>query len=128
VKAKAQKNIKVLVVEDSRLNQLLMRALLNGFEFESDFADNGKIAIEKLKMNTYDIILMNLQLPEINGLAASKYIRNKMNSKTPIVGLTADVITVDVEKCKTMGMNDYLPKPVDEKLLCSKMVRLPKKS
>ena len=120
------KNIKVLVAEDIALNQLLMRTLLDDFGFEYDIAGNGKIAIEKLQAKSYDIILMDLQMPEMNGFEATEYIRNKMNSKIPIVALTADVTTVDLAKCKSVGMNDYISKPVDERLLYSKIVGLVK--
>jgi PAS domain S-box-containing protein len=121
------KNIKVLVVEDIALNQLLMKTLLDDFGFERDIASNGKIAIEKLQAKSYDIILMDLQMPEMNGFEATEYIRNKLNSKIPIIALTADVTTVDLAKCKTVGMNDYIAKPVDERLLYSKIVGLVKK-
>ncbi len=122
------KDIKVLVVEDMALNQLLMKTLLDDFGFERDIASNGKIAIEKLEENNYDIILMDLQMPEMNGFEATDYIRNKLHSKIPIIALTADVTTVDLDKCKAVGMNDYIAKPVDERLLYSKIVGLVKKS
>ena len=115
-------NVKVLVVEDIALNQLLMKTLLDDMGFEMDIAANGKIAIEKLEAKTYDIILMDLQMPEMNGFEATEYIRNKMLSKIPIIALTADVTTVDLDKCKAVGMNDYIAKPVDEKLLFNKIV------
>ncbi len=121
------KNIKVLVVEDIALNQLLMKTLLDDFGFERDIAGNGRIAIEKLEQKTYDIILMDLQMPEMNGFEATEYIRNHMNSKIPIIALTADVTTVDLAKCKAVGMNDYIAKPVDEKLLYNKIIGLVKK-
>ncbi len=121
------KNIKVLVVEDIALNQLLMKTLLDDFGFERDIAANGKIAIEKLEAKHYDIILMDLQMPEMNGFEATEYIRNTMNSKIPIIALTADVTTVDLAKCKSVGMNDYIAKPVDERLLYSKIIGLVKK-
>ncbi len=122
------KNIKVLVVEDMALNQLLMKTLLEDFGFEKDIAANGKIAIEKLKTNSYDIILMDLQMPEMNGFEATEYIRNKMKSEIPIIALTADVTTVDLKKCRAVGINDYLAKPVDERLLYRKIVGLVKKA
>lgn len=120
-------NIKVLVVEDMALNQLLMKTLLDDFGFERDIANNGKIALEKLETKSYDIILMDLQMPEMNGFEATEYIRNRMNSKIPIIALTADVTTVDLAKCKAVGMNDYIAKPVDERLLYKKIVELVKK-
>jgi PAS domain S-box-containing protein len=121
------KNIKVLVVEDIALNQLLMKTLLDDFGFERDIAGNGKIAIEKLETKSYDVILMDLQMPEMNGFEATEYIRTVMNSNIPIIALTADVTTVDLAKCKAVGMNDYIAKPVDERLLYNKIVSLIKK-
>jgi PAS domain S-box-containing protein len=121
------KNIRVLVVEDIALNQLLMRTLLDDFEFECDIASNGKLAIEMLAKQTYDLILMDLQMPEMNGFEATEYIRNVLHSDIPIIALTADVTTVDLAKCKAVGMNDYIAKPVDERMLYSKIVGLVKK-
>jgi CheY-like chemotaxis protein len=118
------KSIKVLVVEDMALNQLLMKTLLDDFGFDRDIAANGRIAIEKLQAHSYDIVLMDLQMPEMNGFEATEYIRTRMHSKIPIIALTADVTTVDLVKCKAVGMNDYIAKPVDEKLLYSKIVGL----
>jgi len=121
---KENKDIKILVVEDVKLNQLLMKIILDDFKFKYDIADNGKIAIEKLKTETYDIILMDLQMPEMNGFEATAYIRNTMKSNIPIIALTADVTTVDVEKCKAVGMNDYVSKPLDERILYTKIIEL----
>src|SRR5687767_2619978 len=128
------KNIKVLVVEDIALNQLLMKTLLDDFGFEQDIAGNGKIAIEKLSqkssngtITSYDIILMDLQMPEMNGFETTEFIRKTMNSKIPIIALTADVTTADLAKCKAVGMNDYIAKPVDERILYSKIIGLVRK-
>jgi len=121
-------SIRVLIVEDIPLNQLLMKTLLDDYGFERDVAENGLIAIEKLKESSFDVILMDLQMPEMNGFEATDYIRNKMNSKIPIIALTADVTTVDLAKCRAVGMNDYIAKPVDERILYSKIVGLAKKA
>lgn len=121
---KRTKDIKVLVVEDMALNQLLMKTLLDDFGFERDIASNGKIAIEKMATEKYDIILMDLQMPEMNGFEATEYIRNKLYSSIPIIALTADVTTVDLAKCRAVGMNDYIAKPVDERLLYNKIISL----
>jgi PAS domain S-box-containing protein len=118
------KNIKVLVAEDIALNQLLMETLLDDFGFERDIAANGKIAIEKLQNKDYDIILMDLQMPEMNGFEATEYIRKRLKSKIPIIALTADVTTADLKKCTAVGMNDYIAKPIDERLLYKKIVDL----
>ncbi len=121
---KSVKNIRVLVAEDIPLNQLLMKTILDEFGFERDIAENGIIAIEKLKINAYDIILMDLQMPEMSGFEATAYIRNEMNSNIPIIALTADVTTVDLAKCRAVGMNDYIAKPVDERILYGKIISL----
>jgi PAS domain S-box-containing protein len=117
------KDVKILVVEDIALNQLLMKTLLEDFGFEIDVAGNGKIALEKLRTTRYDIVLMDLQMPVMNGFEATEYIRNELHLKLPIIALTADVTTVDVEKCKAVGMNDYISKPIDDKLLYSKIIK-----
>lgn len=120
---KATETIKVLVVEDMALNQLLIKIILLDFGYDVTIIDNGKLAIENLQKNKYEIILMDLQMPEMNGFEATAYIRNTMKSNIPIIALTADVTSVDVEKCRTVGMNDYVSKPIDEKLLQSKINR-----
>jgi CheY-like chemotaxis protein len=121
------KNTKILVVEDVELNQLLMKTLLDDFGFECDISANGKLAIDRLKTKSYDIILMDLQMPEMDGFAATDYIRKKLKLTMPIIALTADVTTADVDKCKAVGMNDYISKPVDERLLYSKLISFSKK-
>jgi len=120
------RKIRVLVVEDISLNQLLMKTLLDDFGYENDIAADGQIAIQKMQKNDYDIILMDLHMPVMNGFEASEYIRNKMHSHIPIIALTADVTTSDLKKCKAVGMNDYLIKPLDEKLLRRKIIDLVK--
>ena len=121
------KNIKVLAVEDMVLNQLLMKTLLDDFGFECEIVSNGKIAIEALENNYFDIILMDIQMPVMNGFQATDYIRNVMKLNTPIIALTADVTTVDLEKCKIFGMNDFVAKPVDDRKLFNKIISLLKK-
>ncbi|WP_269684850.1 CheR family methyltransferase [Flavobacterium lacustre] len=117
-----RQNIKVLVAEDMSLNQILIKIILLDFGFECDIADNGKIVIEKLQEKNYDIILMDLQMPEMNGFETTDYIRNTLHSEIPIIALTADVTSLDVEKSKKVGMNDYISKPIDEKLLYNKII------
>lgn len=119
--------LKVLVVEDMELNQLLMKTLLDDFKFECDIVSNGKLAVQRLTEKSYDIILMDLQMPEMNGFDATKYIRDTLKLTVPIMALTADITTVDLEKCKAVGMNDYIAKPVDEKLLYIKIIDLVKR-
>jgi PAS domain S-box-containing protein len=121
------KNLRILVAEDVALNQLLIKIILSDFGFEYDVVDNGKLAIEKLQNNTYDIILMDLQMPDINGFEATDYIRNTMKSNIPIIALTADVTTADVDKCKAFGMDDYISKPINENQLYSKIIEVIKR-
>ena len=115
-------NLKVLVAEDMPLNQLLIKIILADFGFEVEIAENGKIAIEKLQQKKYDLVLMDLQMPEMNGFEATTYVRNTMNSNIPIIALTADVTTIDADKARAVGMNDYISKPIDEQLLYSKII------
>ncbi|MDO9553409.1 ATP-binding protein [Rhodonellum sp.] len=118
------KNIKVLVAEDVALNQLLIKTILHGFGFEFDVVDNGEIALQKLQTKSYDIILMDLQMPVMNGFEATKHIREILKSNIPIIALTADVTTMDKGKCLEYGMTDYLAKPIHEKILYNKIVEL----
>ncbi len=114
--------VRILVAEDVALNQLLIRIIIADFGFDLDIAANGKIAIEMLKQNEYDVVLMDLQMPEMNGFEATGYIRGTMHSTVPIIALTADVTPIDIERCKEIGMNDYVSKPIDEKVLYSKIL------
>jgi PAS domain S-box-containing protein len=122
------KALRILVAEDIVLNQLLIKIILSDFGFAHDVVDNGKIAVEKLKTHTYDIILMDMQMPQMNGFEATEYIRKTMKSKIPIIALTADVTTVDIAKCKAFGMDDYISKPIDENQLYNKIVALVKRN
>lgn len=122
------KTISVLVVEDIALNQLLMKTILDDLGFDRDIAVNGKVALEMINNKSYDIILMDLQMPEMNGFEAADYIRNTLLSKIPIIALSADITTEDLEKCNAIGINDYISKPVDEHILHSKIIGLVKKS
>ncbi len=114
---------RILLVEDIRPNQLLIKTLLEKYKCVIDIADNGRIAIEKLYDNSYDVVLMDLQMPEMNGIEATEYIRKIMQLDIPVIALTADVTTMNAKKCKTLGMNDYISKPVDEKILYSKILK-----
>lgn len=116
------RKISILVAEDNALNQKLIEIILADFGFECDIAENGKVVLEKLHEKEYDIILMDLQMPEMDGFEATDYIRNTMHLPIPIIALTADVTSIDIEKSKKIGMNDYVSKPIDEELLYSKIM------
>ncbi len=124
-------HLKILLAEDSAMNTLLVQTILQQFDFEVDTAENGKTAIKLLEKNKYDLILMDLHMPEMDGFQAAKYIRNKMKppkSAVPIIALTADVNKLVVIKCTKAGMNDYLSKPFHETELLNKISNLVKKS
>lgn len=119
--------LKVLLVEDIRVNQFLAQTILHDFGFESDTAENGQVAIEFLEKNDYDIILMDLMMPIMNGYEATTFIRTQLKSeksKIPILALTADVSKYDLEKCIEVGMNDYVLKPINEIDLLNKIYKL----
>ena len=101
--------------------------ILTEFGFDFEIVSNGKLVVESLENNNFDIILMDLQMPEMNGFEATEYIRKILKSKIPIIALTADVSVADISKCKEYGMDDYIHKPIDEKLLYYKIVELVKK-
>jgi signal transduction histidine kinase len=122
--------LKILLVEDSAINTLLAEEILRDFGFQTDTAKNGKIAIELLEKNDYDVILMDLSMPEMDGFEATQYIRNNMpapKSQIPIIALTSGVDKQDMEKCVAYGMNDYLLKPFDENHLLNTIAHSIKK-
>lgn len=108
------KGLKVLLVEDNDINRLYALNILKKWHCEVDGAENGYIALEKLRSNYYDLILMDIQMPIMDGYEATKSIRNTFSEpkkSIPIIALTANAIKGDNEKCLEIGMNDYLPKP-----------------
>lgn len=119
--------LRVLVAEDVMLNKILIKIILSDFGFEYEIVENGQLAVEKLQANTYDIVLMDLHMPIMNGFEATEYIRKTMKLEVPIIALTADVTTTDISKCKEYGMDDYISKPINENLLYSKIVELVRK-
>lgn len=119
------RELKILLAEDNTINQLLAQTILNQFGFHVDTAENGKIAVDYIAKNTYDIVLMDLKMPEMNGYEASKYIRTQFVSPkcdVPIIAITADVTKADIENYKAAGMNDYIIKPFDQTELLNKII------
>jgi PAS domain S-box-containing protein len=107
------KELNVLLVEDNDINRLYAKSILKNWSCHTDIAENGLVAIEKVKNNYYDIILMDVQMPVMDGYEATKAIRvmDSPMRDIPVVALTANATKKDVEKCLAAGMNDYLPKP-----------------
>lgn len=103
----------VLLVEDNDINRLYAKSILKNWQCYIETAENGLVAIEKLKGNSFDVILMDVQMPVMDGYEATKAIRMMPAplNEIPIIALTANATKVDIEKCLAAGMNDYLPKP-----------------
>jgi PAS domain S-box-containing protein len=122
-----KKEVNILLVEDNILNQVLATKVLTDWNWNVEVAENGLIAIEKLEKKDFDIILMDIQLPEMDGYEATRFIRNKMpfpKCNTPIMALTAHAISSEEEKCYKEGMNGYVSKPFNQKVLYSKIVSI----
>ncbi len=120
-------NVKILIVEDNKLNQFLVQQILESWNIKSDIANHGKEAIELIQNNKYDLILMDLRMPEMDGYSTVKYIRTKMPKKyweIPIIALTASPVAEEIEKALNIGMSDYLSKPFKPEHLYSKIVQL----
>ncbi len=104
----------ILLAEDNVLNQKLAAGYLSNFGLKLDVAENGLEAIEKLKQNKYDLVLMDIQMPIIDGYNATAIIRKDLLQTVPIVAMTAHIMTGEKEKCLKFGMNDYITKPFKE--------------
>jgi signal transduction histidine kinase/ActR/RegA family two-component response regulator len=111
--------LRILVAEDVPMNQLLVQSLLETIGHSCDIADNGQQAVEAAAAAGYDVILMDLHMPVMNGLDATRAIRNftAPANMVPIVALTANAFAEDIAVCKAAGMNDFVPKPLDFDLL-----------
>jgi CheY-like chemotaxis protein len=119
----ACKGLRVLVAEDNPINQKLARALLENLGCEVDLVSNGEEAVERLRKNQYDLCLMDIWMPIIDGLTATEIIRREISKKIPIIALTAAAMKEDKERCLAAGMNDYLSKPVDPRKLKEKILK-----
>jgi len=119
--------VSILLVEDIALNREIFSALLAETGISVDFAENGVIAVSKFKENhdKYDIIIMDIEMPEMDGYEATKTIRSMdgiSEAKTiPIIAMTANVFREDIDRCLACGMDNHLPKPIDEKLVIEKI-------
>jgi CheY-like chemotaxis protein len=108
-------DLKILVVEDTKINQKVILQQLKRLKCTADCVNNGQEALDLLQLNTYDIVLMDCQMPVLDGYAATEQIRERerqQNMKTVVIGLTAYAMKGDREKCLDAGMDDYLSKPV----------------
>jgi CheY-like chemotaxis protein len=121
------KDVNLLLVEDNTINQKIVVLSLKNYIKNIDVANNGKEALDKFGTSRYDIILMDVQMPVIDGFLATKKIREieaTTNSHTPIIAITANALHGDREKCLDAGMDDYISKPFQVEVLVEKIKQL----
>jgi PAS domain S-box-containing protein len=108
---------KILVVEDNAMNQLLIKYTFQSWKMNFELADNGAKAIEWLQRDKFDLVLLDIQMPLMDGYATSQTVRKELKSDIPIIAMTAHALAGEREKCLSYGMNDYISKPIHEKEL-----------
>jgi PAS domain S-box-containing protein len=113
----------ILLCEDNELNQRLIKAILSEKGYKIDLAENGEKGIDLFKNNNYDLVLMDIQMPFMDGYETTRTIRQTLQSKIPIVALTANFMIAEKTKCLQIGMNDYLSKPFSKEDLMQKVDR-----
>jgi len=112
---------KILVVDDNAGNRLLLKYNLEGY-FDIDFASNGFSAINKCRENIYDLIIMDVHMPELDGIETTKQIREMQNGKyIPIFAITSNMFREQRLKCIDAGMDDYIIKPIHAKALVERI-------
>jgi len=116
---------RVLLAEDNQVNQLVARKILSSLGFEVDVVENGQLALEKLKNGRFDVVMLDCQMPVMDGYTAAREIRKLSGpaAKVPIVAMTAHAMTGDREKCIESGMNEYISKPVKKEALIEVLSR-----
>ncbi|NUN99151.1 MAG: response regulator [Saprospiraceae bacterium] len=117
------KNARVLVVEDNPMNRRIIELVLEEWAVPADEAENGKQALELLQQHTYDLVLMDIQMPELDGYQTTTAIRRELGIKVPIIAMTAHVLPGEREKCLQYGMDEYLSKPLDFAALQRMLIR-----
>ena len=110
---KENKQIQILVAEDNLVNQKLVKTILEKNGFYVDLVSNGRQAVNAVEKNSYNLVFMDINMPEMDGFTATSIIRNKLNNKKiPIIALTAHVLEDELARCISKGMNDYVIKPI----------------
>jgi two-component system, sensor histidine kinase and response regulator len=118
------RDARVLLVEDNELNREVALGLLEQAHLSIDFAENGEVAVRMLSTHKYDVVLMDMQMPVMDGITATKIIRsNPQLRRLPIIAMTANVMATDREKCIEAGMNDHVAKPIDPDELFTVLLR-----
>src|ERR1700761_2041565 len=115
------KDKRILLVEDNEMNRFLAITVLNNYGAVVTHAVNGKEAVDAMKNHTYDAVLMDVQMPVMDGREATRLIRREYDTKTPIIALTANAIKGEMDLCMAAGMNDYVSKPFEEDDLIRKI-------
>jgi len=115
-------SLRILVVDDNVMNQSLMKHLLGQWEVTFSIVENGIEALNELRSKTFDIVLMDIQMPKMDGYTATQHIREELRLDIPIIAMTAHAMAGEREKCLGQGMNDYISKPINEELLI-KLIR-----
>jgi signal transduction histidine kinase/CheY-like chemotaxis protein/HPt (histidine-containing phosphotransfer) domain-containing protein len=115
--------IKVLIAEDNPMNQQLIKHLMKSWSMDHFLVDTGVEAVEALKQNSYSIVLMDIQMPDMDGYTATTIIRNELKLDVPIIAMTAHAMVGEKEKCLQLGMNDYVSKPIKETVLYNIIAR-----
>jgi len=116
--------VRILLVEDNKFNQIIAQSLLEKWQSKVQIAANGQKAIDILQTEVFDIILMDLQMPVMDGITAAEFIRKELKIETPILALTANVVKGVIEKCMEAGMNGYVSKPFIPEDIHAKIVSL----
>ncbi|MDQ0594528.1 signal transduction histidine kinase/FixJ family two-component response regulator [Chryseobacterium ginsenosidimutans] len=116
-KDKSNTPLRVLVVDDNAINQSLMKHLLMQWNIDFGTASNGLEAVEYLQNNNCDLILMDIQMPQMDGYVATQKIREELKLNIPIIAMTAHALAGEREKCLSRGMNEYISKPIKEEEL-----------
>jgi signal transduction histidine kinase/CheY-like chemotaxis protein len=111
------RHIRVLVAEDNKMNQTLLKHLLTAWRLSFEIVDSGLAAVEKLQTGAYDLVLMDIQMPGMDGYQATRLIRTNLKLDIPVVAMTAHAFAGEREKSLNNGMNEYIAKPIDEREL-----------
>ena len=113
--------LEILVAEDNRINQKVILHILNKLGYKPELAENGAEAVDNAREKQFDIILMDMQMPEMDGLQATRFIRENLEHQPVIIALTANTMQGEQEECSNAGMNDYISKPVRLEELTAKL-------